>query len=129
MDTTSLSGQAFYDYRILRSAIKNEIFNFEDMGTYDKNPMTYAGATDLSIYIKRDFAPLETRVRSIIAIEKDIPKVFVAAKQNLLDSLPKPYIETAIQIAQGSAAFWGGDMKIALKDVKNDIKRCFSQFS
>ena len=82
--------------------------------------MTYAGAVDLSIYIKRDFAPLEDRVKSIIAIEKSIPGVFAAAKQNLQDSLPKPYVETAIQIAQGSADFWGGDMKIALKDVKND---------
>jgi len=120
IDTTSLSVPMFYDYRILRSAIKNEIFGFEDMGDYNRNPMTYAGAADLSIYIKRDFAQLEDRVKSIIAIEKSIPNVFAAAKQNLLDSLPKPYVETAIQIAQGSAAFWGGDMKIALKDVKND---------
>jgi len=120
MDSTSLSAPMFYDYRILRSAIKNEIFSFEDLGAYDKNPMTYAGAVDLSIYIKRDFAPLEDRVKSIIAIEKNIPTIFAAAKQNLLDSLPKPYIETAVQIAQGSADFWGGDMKVALKDVKND---------
>jgi len=120
MDSTSLSTKMFYDYRILRSAIKNEIFSFEDLGAYDKNPMTYAGAVDLSIYIKRDFAPLEDRVKSIIAIEKSIPNIFAAAKQNLLDSLPKPYVETAIQIAQGSADFWGGDMKVALKDVKND---------
>jgi uncharacterized protein (DUF885 family) len=120
MDSTSLSAPVFYDYRILRDAIKNEIFSFEDLGAYDKNPMTYAGAVDLSIYIKRDFAPLEDRVKSIIAIEKSIPNIFTAAKQNLLDSLPKPYVETAIQIAQGSADFWGGDMKVALKDVKND---------
>ncbi|HZY39405.1 MAG TPA: DUF885 domain-containing protein [Mucilaginibacter sp.] len=120
MDSTLLSPKMFYDYRILRSAIKNEIFSFEDLGVYNKNPMTYAGAIDLSIYIKRDFAPLEDRVKSIIAIEKKIPQVFAAAKLNLADSLPKPYIETAIQIAQGSAEFWGGDMKVALKDVKND---------
>jgi uncharacterized protein (DUF885 family) len=120
MDTTTLSPKVFYDYRILRSAIKNEIFNFEDMGTYDKNPMTYAGAFDLSIYIKRDFAPIEERVESIISIEKGVPEIFAAAKQNLLDTLPKPYVETAIQIAQGGAAFLGGDMKVALKDVKND---------
>jgi len=120
LDSTSLSAPVFYDYRILRSAIKNEIFSFEDLGAYNRNPMTYAGAVDLSIYIKRDFAPLEDRVKSIIAIEKSIPSVFAAAKQNLQDSLPKPYVETAIQIAQGSADFWGGDMKIALKDVKND---------
>ncbi|MGN6398496.1 MAG: DUF885 domain-containing protein [Mucilaginibacter sp.] len=119
-DTTSLSPKEFYDYRILRSAIKLEIFNFEDMGTYDRNPMTYAGAVDVSIYIKRDFAPLQDRLKSIIAIEKNAPNVFAAAKENLKDTLAKPYVETAIEIAHGSADFLGGDLKLALKDIKND---------
>ncbi len=119
-DTASLSPKMFYDYRILRSAIKDDIFTFEDMGTYDRNPMTYAGAVDVSIYIKRDFAPIEDRIKSIIAIEKNAPNVFAAAKANLKDSLPKPYIETAIEIAHGTTDFMGGDLKVALKDVKND---------
>jgi uncharacterized protein (DUF885 family) len=120
VDTASLSTKMFYDFRILRSAIKGEIFTFEDMGSYNKNPMTYAGAVDVSIYIKRNFAPLEDRVKSIIAIEKNAPAVFAAAKQNLKDSLAKPYIQTAIEIAHGSTDFLGGDLKVALKDVKND---------
>ena len=119
-DTTLLSAKDFYDFRILRSAIKNEIFNFEDMGEFDRNPMTYAGAVDVSIYIKRNFAPLEERLKSIIAIEKNAANVFIAAKANLKDTLAKPYVETAIEIAHGTADFLGGDLKIALKDVKND---------
>jgi len=38
------------------------------MRIYSQNPMTYAGVLDVNIYIKRDFAPLENRVRSITAI-------------------------------------------------------------
>lgn len=120
VDTSALSTKMFYDYRILRSAIKDEILNFEDMDIYTKNPMTYAGAVDVSIYIKRDFAPLEDRVKSIITIERKAPEVFAAAKENLRDSLAKPYIETAIAIAEGTVQFLNGDVKIALKGVKND---------
>jgi hypothetical protein len=119
-DTASLSKPMFYDFRILRSAIKEEIFSFEDIGEFDKNPMTYAGALDVSIYVKRNFSPLETRIKSIIAIEKTAPQLFAAAKANLKDSLAKPYIQTAIEIAHGSVAFLNGDLKVALKDVKND---------
>ncbi|MDB5134544.1 MAG: hypothetical protein JWP37_1147 [Mucilaginibacter sp.] len=119
-DTASLSKPMFYDFRILRSAIKEEIFNFEDMGEFDKNPMTYAGAVDVSIYVKRNFGPIEARIKSIIAIEKTAPQLFAAAKINLKDSLAKPYIQTAIEIAHGSAEFLSGDLKVALKDVKND---------
>ena len=120
MDTVELSPKMFYDFRILRSAINNEMLSFEEMGTYTNNPMTYAGAVDVSIYIKRNFAPVETRIKSIIAIENNAPNVFAAAKANLKDTLPKPFVETAIQVAQGSADFLNGDLKVALKDVKND---------
>jgi len=119
-DTASLSPKMFYDFRILQSAIKTEIFNFEDMGEFDKNPMTYAQALDVSVYIKRDFAPIEDRIKSIIAIEKKAQPVFAAAKVNLKDSLPKPYIQLAIEVARGSADFLNGDLKVALKGVKND---------
>lgn len=119
-DTTSLSPGMLFDLRILHNGIKNEIFNFEEMESYTKNPMTYAGAVDVSIYIKRNFAPLEQRVRSILAIEKNVPVMLADARSNLADALPKPYVETAIQIANGAADFLGEDLLTALKDVKND---------
>jgi uncharacterized protein (DUF885 family) len=119
-DTTSLSDRMFYDFRILQCGIKDEIFNFEEMESYTKNPMTYAGAMDVNIYIKRNFAPLIDRLKSIIAIEKEAPIIFAVAKSNLVDSLAKPYIETAIQIAKGSADFLNSDLKVALKVLKKD---------
>src|SRR5690242_938594 len=120
LDTSSLSEKMFYDYRILRAAIENEIFSFEDLKTYTHNPMTYAGLLDVNLYIKRNYAPLEQRVHSIIDVEKKTPSIVAAAKANLNDSLPKPYIETAISIATGTVDFLKGDLLVALKEVKND---------
>ena len=119
-DTALLSTQNFFDFRILQMGIKNEIFNFEDLKVYAKNPMTYAGAVDVNLYIKRDYAPLEERLKYVIAAEKEIPHVFAAANENLAVSLPKPYINTAIEVAKGTAGFLKGDLLTALKDVKND---------
>ncbi len=120
LDTGAMSSQAFMDYRILRSSIKNEISGFEDTQPLFKNPMSYAGVIDVSIYVKRNFAPIENRLRSIIAIEKMAPELFAAAKANLQDTLAIPHTQIAIQIARGTADFLGGDLKVALKDVKND---------
>lgn len=119
-DTASLSHGMYYDFRILQCGIKSEIFNFEEIESYKKNPMIYAGAMDVSIYIKRNFAPLEVRLKSIIAIENEAPSFFSVAKSNLADSLAKPFIETAIQMANGSSEFLGSDLIIALEEVKND---------
>jgi uncharacterized protein (DUF885 family) len=118
--TNRLSRQAFYDYRILRSSIQREIFGFEQMQVYSQNPMTYAGALDVNIYIKRNFAPLEDRVRSVIAILNQAPQITAAARANLVESLPRPQAETAIEEADGVADFLGKDLVAALKDVKND---------
>ena len=119
-DTASLSTQNFFDFRVLKMGIENEIFNFEDLKIYSRNPMTYAGAVDVNMYIKRDYAPLEERLKYVIAVEKEIPAVFAAAHENLAGSLPRPYIQTAIEIAKGAADFFKGDLLTALKDVKND---------
>ncbi len=127
LDTGSLSPAMFYDYRILQAGVRNEVFTMQDRESYTKNPMTYAGAIDVNIYIKRNFAPLEDRVHSIISIEKGAPAVFAAAKANLADSLGKPLIEMAIEVAQGSADFLGKDLVVALKGLKNDsLKMAFT---
>ncbi|PYT10109.1 MAG: DUF885 domain-containing protein [Acidobacteria bacterium] len=107
----------------MQAAIRNELFNFEEMESYTKNPMTYASAIDVNIYIKRNFAPLEERVKSVIAILQQTPKVIDAAKANLLESLPKPYVETAVEIANGAADLLSKDLVDALKEVKGEPLR------
>ena len=120
LDASKLSKQDEIDRRILLAAIAGELFQIEDLQIFEKNPMTYAGALDLNIYIKRDFKPLEDRVRDIITIEDQAANIMTAAKTNLLPVLPKPYVELAIQIANGSADFLEKDLAAALKDVKDE---------
>ena len=74
-------------------------------GDFRENPMTYARAIDINLYIKRDFKPLEDRVRDIVTIEDQTANIMTAGKTNLADVLPKPYVELAIQVANGSADF------------------------
>ena len=117
--TKRLSPPAAYDYRILRSAIQREIFGFDQMQIYSQNPMTYASVLDVNIYVKRNFAPLEDRVRSIVAILSQAPKITAAARTNLAASLPRPQVETAIDEAAGVADFLSKDLVEALKSVTN----------
>ena len=120
LDSASLSIKTYYDWKMLGSSIKNELFSFEDLQVYTKNPMTYADAVNVNIYIKRNFAPLEQQIKSIIAIENQVPKMYEDAKANLLDTLAIPHTQLAIEIARGTASFLEKDLLVALKDVKND---------
>jgi uncharacterized protein (DUF885 family) len=119
MTTATLGPQANFDFRNLQAGIRRALFGIQEMGSFSRNPMTYAGALDVSPYIKRDFAPLPQRARGIIAILNQAPKVFAAGRANLADSLPKPWVETAIEQAKGSADFLEKDLVEALKDLKD----------
>lgn len=120
LEAARLSSQASYDYQILRGAIKREIFSFDQMQIYSQNPMTYAGAIDVNIYVKRNFAPLADRVRSITAILNQAPKIFAAARANLAESLPRPQIEIALDQADGAVDFLSKDLVEALKQVGDE---------
>ena len=120
IEAGKLSKQADIDRRILLAAIAGELFQIQDMGIFEKNPMTYARAIDINLYIKRDFKPLEDRVRDIVTIEDQTANIMTAGKTNLADVLPKPYVELAIQIANGSADFLEKDLAAAVKDVTDE---------
>ncbi len=105
------------DRQVLQLAIQREIFSFEESREFDKNPMTYAGALDVNVYLKREFAPLPDRLRSIIATEKLAPAIFAAARENLADPLPKPKVALAILIARGGADFLQKDLVEAVRGV------------
>jgi len=111
------------DLRILQATIANELFEFQDLHKFERNPMTYAHCADLNIYIARNFAPLGDRIRSLTAIELQIPNILIAGKTNLESVLPKPHIELAIQIARGSADFLRKDMVAAADAVKDQEVR------
>jgi uncharacterized protein (DUF885 family) len=126
LSTARLSPRASRDYRILNANVQREIFGFQQMRNFTQNPMTYAGALDVNIYIKRNFAPLPDRVRSVIAILGQAPTVMRAARENLEPSLPHPHIEVAILQAIGAADFLSGDLVAAVRSLED--KNLLAQF-
>ncbi len=122
-DASKLSPRQSIDLRILQTAVKKDLFEMQDMSVFERNPMVYARAADVNVYIKRNFAPLEDRIRSLIAIESQIPNILIAARTNLNEKLPKPYVELAIQIARGSADFLKKDLVAAVSSLKDEQLR------
>jgi uncharacterized protein (DUF885 family) len=122
-DIAKLGPRQAIDLRLLQAAIKKELFFIQDLGMYDHNPLTYARALDVGVYAKRKYAPIEDRVRSIVVVENQAPNLIIAAKTNLADALPKPYVELAIQTARGASEFLKKDLIEGLADLKDEALR------
>jgi uncharacterized protein (DUF885 family) len=128
-DPSKLSPRQALDLRILQAAVKKELFQMQDMSVFERNPMVYARAADVNIYVQRNFAPLEDRVRSLVAIESQVPNILIAARTNLNEVLPKPYVELAIQIARGSSDFLKKNLVAAVAGLKDEQIRVAFQES
>jgi uncharacterized protein (DUF885 family) len=127
-DLAKLSPRPGIDLRLLQAAIKKELFFLQEMAIYEHNPMSYASAIDVGVYIKRKYTPIEDRVRSIIVVENQAPNIMIAAKTNLAEILPKPHVELAIQIARGASEFLKKDLIEGLTDLKDEnLRAAFMQ--
>jgi uncharacterized protein (DUF885 family) len=122
-EPAKLSPRQSIDLRILQAAVKKELFEMQDMATFERNPMVYTRAADLNVYVQRNFAPLEDRVRSLTAIESQIPNILIAARTNLDEVLPKPYVELAIEMAKGASDFLKKSLPPAVAGVKDEQVR------
>ncbi|HJT46267.1 MAG TPA: DUF885 domain-containing protein [Chthoniobacterales bacterium] len=122
-ELSKLSQRQSIDLRILQAGIRKEIFQREVMAIYERNPIIYARAADVNVYIRRSFSPLDDRVHSIILIESQIPNILIAAKTNLDPVLPKPYVDIAIKVARASAEFLRKDLVEAIADLKDERQR------
>ena len=119
LDIARLSAQNSFDYRLLRGSIRREIIGIEEMGEFSRNPITYANALDVSVYLKRDYAPLTTRVRALVSVLNQAPAILAAARANLTGSLPRPVVETAVARAGAIADFLDRDLVTAVKGVED----------
>lgn len=115
LPATELSAEARHDWAILRTTVAKERFTLDRARTPFRNPMIYADGLDVSLYIKRDWKPLTERVRDMSAILRLAPDYFGAARTNLDAVLPRPFVETAIEIAEATAAFLENDIAKAAR--------------
>jgi len=121
-----LQGQERWDREHLRLAIGLELWEWETLRHWQMNPMYYLDPLDVSGYIKRDYAPLPTRVRSLIAHLRGYPAVLNAARENLFPCLPVPFVETFLEMGAGQVGFLERDLPLALSAMDDsDLKEEF----
>jgi uncharacterized protein (DUF885 family) len=120
IDQGKLSPEMSRECRALLASINAELLGFEVFHGHYRNPMTYSAAFDLTTYAKRDFAPKPQRLRSVVAILREVPRTIADGRANLEDRLARPYITTAIEEANGTADFISDDLVKAFDDVKDD---------
>jgi hypothetical protein len=101
-----------WDRRLITLGIARDLWTLDVTRSAWRNPMDYAGALDIQVYLKRDFAPLAERLRAASRVLTNAGALFTAARANLEPALPAPFVELAIDVAEGGASFLDHDARV-----------------
>jgi hypothetical protein len=120
-DRRSLTPEQQTDAALIENWLRAQLLDVENIRTWQHNPDVYSSGITGSAFVimSRNYASQEDRLRSLIARERQMPAVFIAARANLKNP-PKLYTEVAIQQLPGISSFFSSDVPAAFKDVKDE---------
>lgn len=120
IDSSKLTALERDDLEIIISNIRANLLEEERIQMWRRNPDTYSSSCTGSIYglIKRNFAPAQDRLRSVISREELIPGALASAR-SVLQNPPRVYTDVAIQQLPGIIGFFQSTVPDAFKDVKD----------
>jgi uncharacterized protein (DUF885 family) len=108
------------DLDFLDGSIKASLLELQNIQMWRKDPDTYSSGVTESIFVimKRNFAPQEERLRSLIARQRQIPAALEAARRNL-NNPPRVYTEVALEQLPDTIDFFRKDVPAAFPEVKD----------
>jgi uncharacterized protein (DUF885 family) len=116
----ALAQETRADLTMVRNNIHGTLLELETIRPWEKNPDTYSSgiANSAFVLMERKFAPVDERLRSLTAREKQMPAVFVAARENLKNP-PRIYTEIALEQLPDIISFFEKDVPAAFSDAKD----------
>ncbi len=117
VDASALDASDAADREILLNSIRSQLLSLEIIRNWEKNPDNYSSGVTNSIFVlmERPFAPVNTRLRDVVARERRIPQVFADARQNLKNP-PHIFTEIALEQIDGIVSFFQNDVPSAFAD-------------
>jgi uncharacterized protein (DUF885 family) len=114
IDPRALSQDQAGDRDLLLSHVRGELLTLEVIRPWQKNPDIYSSGITNSAYVimEREFAPVNERLRLLIAREKLMPDALQAARENLKNP-PRIYTQIAIEQLPGDVSFFESQLPAA----------------
>ena len=106
------------DYLI--SQIDKDLFWRETADQPHTNPTFYADSIDPDVYVSRNYAPLETRIKSYTAYAKNMPNALAQIKANLKMPMAKTLVKIGRTTIGGLADFYSKDVPKVFETVKDE---------
>jgi hypothetical protein len=127
VDASALQPRERFDRAYLLAVLDRDLFWIEKTQFPFSNPAWYIDKLDPDMYLSRNYAPLDVRMKAYIRYARGIPKVATAIKENLKSPLPKTYVELGIAQFGGLADFYSKNVSAVFASVADpDLQKQLS---
>jgi hypothetical protein len=118
-DTTALTPDQNFEREYVLHVIDNNLFWIDKAHFPATNPAWYANQLDPEVYLSRDYAPLEKRLKGYLGYAHGIPQIAADIRANLKMPLPKSLLERGIDAFGGFAQFYRNDVSKVFASVQD----------
>jgi Bacterial protein of unknown function (DUF885) len=117
--TTALTPDQNVEREYVLHVIDNNLFWIDRARFPFTNPAWYANQLDPEVYLSRDYAPLDKRLKGYLGYAHGIPQIAADIRANLKMPLPKSLLERGIDAFGGFAQFYRNDVSKVFASVQD----------
>jgi uncharacterized protein (DUF885 family) len=127
VDPKTLEPRERFDREYLLAVVDKDLFWIEKTKFPFTNPGWYIDKIDPDMYLNRNYASLDVRMKAYIKYARGIPKMANDIKANLQPPLPRTYVELGIAQFGGLATFYSKDVAPVFASVSDpDLQKQLS---
>ncbi|MFQ5889048.1 MAG: DUF885 domain-containing protein [Gemmatimonadota bacterium] len=115
-----LDDRRAFERDYLLAVVDGEIFWLDAVGWPFRSPTHYAWPLDPTVYLMREYAPLEERMLGFIGWARAVPEAALRIRENLSGPMPRTYVEIGRTSFGGLASYLEGDAPRAFGAVCNE---------
>ncbi|MGI9034950.1 MAG: DUF885 family protein, partial [Pyrinomonadaceae bacterium] len=116
----ALDERQLFERDYLIAQIDKDLFWRETADQPHTNPYYYSDAIDPDVYVSREYAPLETRIKSYTLYARNVPNALAQIKANLKMPMAKTLIKIGRTTIGGLADFYEKDVPKVFESVKDE---------
>jgi uncharacterized protein (DUF885 family) len=127
VDPKTLEPRERFDREYLLAVVDRDLFWMEKAKYPFSNPGWYIDKIDPDMYLNRNYAPLNVRMKAYIKYARGIPRMVNDIKANLQSPLPRTYVELGIAQFGGLADFYSKNVAATFASVSDpDLQKQLS---
>ena len=110
LEASSLAADELLSFQMLELFLERELFTFNEMRPLENNPMRQASFLNMGNYVRRDYAPLEDRLRFATIALRQVPDFLQMLDAALRDDLSRHVVDMSVESYDGMAHFYRTDL-------------------